>query len=241
MKKIFTLFVASLFLGGASISAQSLFFVRDGQRMADNAEITITEVEDDGFGGLAMESGVHCENTSIFPVNATMSQTVVTAPQAGELSFCFGNCVIGNNDISLNFSVPVGVSSGNPHLSFLPEKGSYTQVKVIYKLYPESNTEESVTLTINYDYKDTQGINDDAISQRNVNVITAGGNTEFVYDFDKSANRRLAVYDVTGRVVYKTSLRNLSGSQSVGLSKGVYFYTIEEGRNLVETNKFIAR
>ena len=86
MKKLFTLlFIA---LGTMSANAQLQFVDKDGKVIADGSTITASTAEDDGLGGIKIDSGVFIKNTVNSDAGVGIRYTIETIDN-GSFQICF--------------------------------------------------------------------------------------------------------------------------------------------------------
>lgn len=91
MKKIFTL----LFTLAATLSAsaQLQFVDKDGNAIADGKFVSVSTIEDDGFGGKKIDSGLFVKNTGSAAVYTNAVYNVQTTPPGG-FQICYPqNCI----------------------------------------------------------------------------------------------------------------------------------------------------
>lgn len=76
-----------------------------------------------------------------------------------------------------------------------------------------------------------------------LNVYQNGSDVVAEYSFADAAERYISVYNIAGEVVAKVKLIGESGTEvlPVSLNKGVYIYSLEEGRKSVKSHKFIVK
>ena len=68
------------------------------------------------------------------------------------------------------------------------------------------------------------------------------GSFTLAYDLKKNNDAEVLIYDVTGKVVYKTSLDNLDNMKQINtnnLHNGIYFIQLIHDKNLLWTDKLI--
>ena len=76
------------------------------------------------------------------------------------------------------------------------------------------------------------------------NILPNPNNGNFIlqYDLSKYSNADLVIYDVTGKVLFKTNLLNTTNQLDMNVSKfenGIYYYTIRTNKEILVTNKFV--
>jgi len=164
MKKIFTLLsVAMLTL---TATAQNYVFVdKDGNTVDDGAVITQTEAEDDGFGGILLQSGLSVKNAGA-PANYQVRiHSDITQIDNGALQVCFPqNChsynttgVNKSEEAKLNADETKGIQS-----EWLPT--AYGECVVTYQamaLQPMGNLfieKGGPKVTVHYVYADPSAV-----------------------------------------------------------------------------------
>ncbi len=76
------------------------------------------------------------------------------------------------------------------------------------------------------------------------NILPNPNNGNFIlqYDLSQYSNADLVIYDITGKVLFKTNLLNTTNQLDMNLSKfenGIYYYTIRINKVILVTNKFL--
>ncbi|MCH5311389.1 MAG: hypothetical protein J1E57_05475 [Prevotella sp.] len=167
MKKISTL-ALFIFMSAVATWAQTddtFYFVdKNGNIVPDGTELTITEVEEDIFGGVMMPTGLYVKSNKSGTLYGSMSYNVVEMSN-GAFQVCFPeNCTQTEN--TGEYETPAGqVKTEDIQAEWLPE--AYGTAKVT--LQPKTYTYNSVTkkwtfvgdgpkITINFIYTDPAGI-----------------------------------------------------------------------------------
>ena len=68
------------------------------------------------------------------------------------------------------------------------------------------------------------------------------GSFTLAYDLKKNNEAEVLIYDVTGKMVYKTSLDNLENMKQININNlhnGIYFIQLIHDKNLLWTDKLI--
>lgn len=242
MKKNFTFILSALLFCSGSASAQSFAFFHKGIQLNNGDEITITKVVDDGMGKIIMESDLEVHNLTNSNIEGKMNQTVILAPEFGQISFCFGNCLLTNENAMLTTLVPVGTTT-SAHLTFEVEVDKYATSKVKYTVSPQNSFEEGVSATVNYQYTESSSsINNSALSGDRASILQKDNNVEFVYDLGVNSFYKLVIYNSLGKIVTQKTLTENNGSLDLSnLAKGVYIYSLNDGSKFIKNQKFIVR
>lgn len=174
MKKIFTL--ACIFLSFAGVAlAQSKddtfqFVDKDGNVVADGSTLTLTEVEDDGFGGLQILSGLSVRNSTSNEAYVGMNYAIESLPH-GSLSCCFPSMCVDQTKTG-SYVTGVDKMSANETRNMLTEwkladDGGYATCKATFQLehYSYNAVTRKYTLiargntvAVNFVYADPAGI-----------------------------------------------------------------------------------
>jgi len=241
MKKVIT-FLTTLFLCSGLIYSQTFEFYRNGILVQNNETIEITDVEENAWGWLIMKSKVQLKNTTSNTVEASLSQTVLEHPAAGELEVCFGgNCYASTN---ANVTWPGTIAPGMPDnedefkMVFYPSEEIYTHIKVQYDVFVRNNPDDKTTIFLIFNYRPG---NINIISQ-NDNLLIYNQNGQICFKFNNSSpKRQLTVYNITGTETgqYKADSELLVLPETV--KKGVYLYSVKENGKVVSTGKYIHR
>lgn len=113
MKKISVL-ALFLLMGAMSICAQTnntfRFVDKDGKEVPDGTKLTITETEDDGWGGVMMPSGLSVENTANEEVSLRIHCQLQTLDN-GAFQICFPTACITKTAVE-TFDTPSGPMNG---------------------------------------------------------------------------------------------------------------------------------
>ena len=240
MKKLTTLLIV-LTIGISFSFAQSFAFYQGEEELLNNAEIAVSEVTTDGPRRV-IESNIKVKNNSESEVEFTITQTILTAPLKGNLSFCFGQCIDGNDDLLQTQPIPANNFHGLFHLSLiLPDLGMAT-ARVKYEMYVKDNPDEKKTVIVNYNSSPTGSTQND-YSENSLSVYQNGNSVTLNYDLQQVSDAvGLYVYNATGVIVSQETLSNNQGTLNLPyLSKGVYIAVIKQGDKSVSLQKFMIR
>jgi hypothetical protein len=231
MKKLST-FVLLLFCAAIAVQAQSFAFFKDGEELPDNASYTASEVET--FPILVVESGLELTNKTSGIVPVRISQTVLQAPvtDGAWLSLCFDQCYATNENQIVTGQLLAGFASLF-HVYFNPVAGQNETVVVKYDVINVDNPFEKKTVTITYLY----GTTDVENPTKTANIAFFGKSVK--YDFASVADRRLQIFDLTGKCVSNIKLERISDTINLSeLAKGLYLYRLLENSNILKNSKF---
>ena len=167
MKKISTLALL-LMMGVMSAWSQTeniFYFVdKDGKEVPDGTELTITEAEDDGWGGMMMKTGLYVKSTQSGTVYGSMVYNVIEMSN-GAFQVCFPeNCT--QTETTGETEMPAGaVKTEDIQAEWLPEAYGTAKVTLQPKTYKYNNVTKKMTfiadgpkVTINFVYTDPAGI-----------------------------------------------------------------------------------
>jgi len=157
MKKFFTLF--SFLLAVAAASAQDVHYAfadKDGNLIPDGTTIVCSEAEDDGFGGVIVNSGLHITNVAA-PSNYQVSITAnVTRMDNGSFQLCFPqNCLTWNTTGVHEAAGKGPVAQGelkNILSEWLPVAEGQCVATYTAKSYQGAFAKQSYTVTVVFKY-----------------------------------------------------------------------------------------
>ena len=161
MKKIFTLL--SLCLLTLSASAQQYVFTdKNGNVLEDGVTITCNEVEDDGFGGIALSPGISIKNVNANEGSQLAIEATISKIDNGSVQLCFPtNCHIYNDTGTYEPNEKATLTTGEVKViqtEWLPT--AYGECTVTYKAkgYMGFASEVCRTLTVKYKYAETRQV-----------------------------------------------------------------------------------
>jgi hypothetical protein len=239
MKKI--IIFCCLLLSLISVKAQDIVFYQGDTPLPNNAEITVSKLTADEItGDFTLETDIKVKNLSSNAIEATMSQTVITAPSSGEISFCFFTCYNDNKDKSQIATLPANSFFSGLHLYFyITEVGKYTTAQVKYQIFNNQSPKNMVTLTINYIYNENSTGIQKPVLENTIDVYQSGKNTVFRFSPELEYHS-LAIYTLSGQQV-ATYLLPSKGVFTLPkeLGKGIYIYFAKGNKGLRSAQKFI--
>ena len=185
MKKISTLALL-LMMGAMSAWSQTEnifhFVDKDGKEVPDGTELTITETEDDGWGGIMMPTGLYIKSNQSGTVYGSMVYNVIEM-SSGAFQVCFPeNCT--QTEKTGETETPAGaVKTEDIQAEWLPEAYGTAKVTLQPKTYKYNNVTKKMTfvadgpkVTINFVYADPAGItNAGTDNQKEVGRYALGG------------------------------------------------------------------
>lgn len=167
MKKISTL---TLFLLMGVMSAWSQtdntfrFVDKNGNEVPDGTELTITEVEEDVFGGVMMPTGLYIKSNQNGTVYGSMAYDILEI-SSGAFQVCFPeNCT--SKSAAGTYETPFGaVKTEDIMAEWMPEAYGTAKVTLQPKTYKHNNVTGNTSflgygpkITINFVYADPSGI-----------------------------------------------------------------------------------
>ena len=185
MKKVFT-FAFFLLMGVMSAWSQTdntfRFVDKDGKEVPDGTELTITETEDDGWGGVMMKTGLYIKSSQNGTVYGSMAYNILEI-SSGAFQVCFPeNCTraetVGEKE------TPAGeVKTEDIMAEWLPDAYGTAKVTLQPKTYKYNAVTKKMTfvgngpkITINFAYTDPSGItNATTESKKEVGRYTLDG------------------------------------------------------------------
>jgi hypothetical protein len=238
MKRKTCVFCSFIWLFTASAFSQSFAFFQDGVQLPDNAEIEILDaVSDEITGDMLMESGISVKNFSANAIEATMSQSVITPPDAGEISFCFFTCINGNVNRSQTTTLPANSFFIGLHLYFYAIEESYTKATVRYEIFNQQSPEDKATVTITYNYNDHSSGIDYPVLENKIRISQNGKSIAFDRSPEYNGSR-LEICKITGQKIALYTLDD-TGLFTLPreLEKGLYIFTFRSKKTTLSAHK----
>ncbi|MDR2621437.1 MAG: T9SS type A sorting domain-containing protein [Dysgonamonadaceae bacterium] len=235
MKRILTFISMAIY--ALAIDAQSFVFEKDGVELPDNAEYEVSEIDRVGV----MESGLELVNKTNTTIGIVVSQTVLVAPSSANafLNICYDVCRTTNENTSESGNL--GVGSNNFHVYFVPESGHDDRAVVKYEAVHSSNPSEKIAATVTYKYGNGTAI--ETIESGYALKISQNGD-QIIFN-TQSINKkdlRISVYNVAGQLKATQMLPDRGeAALTVRLERGIYIVSLNDGKETIETRKFIIR
>ncbi len=162
MKKIFTLLC--IFMMGTAAFAQDLYVFcdKDGNVYEEGATIECSEVEDDGFGGIIVPSGLYVKNVAA-PDNYEVSASYnISKKDNGAIQLCFPTSCMSSEKYGNKAESPKATLAQGEIKNLMTEwfPTTYGECSVTYtlKAYQALFTKGSRTITVNYRWEDPASI-----------------------------------------------------------------------------------
>ena len=184
MRKLSTLALL-LMMGVMSAWSQTgniFYFVdKDGKEVPDGTELTITETEDDGWGGVMMKTGLRVKSTQSGTVYGSMVYNVLEMSN-GAFQVCFPeNCT--QTEKTGEYETPAGeVKTEDIQTEWMAETYGTAKVTLQPKTYKYNKVTNKWTfvadgpkITINFIYADPTGITNTANNPREVERFALNG------------------------------------------------------------------
>ena len=240
MKKI-TLLLILLFLGcGSYLFSQSLVYVRNGEILENGSTVVVTEVANPDVYPV-MDAHILVRNQTSAAISfATMTISLVEETSSeGMIGFCGwgGNClpVDYGYPLSRTITIPAG-GEVNPDVEAMGVNPESVSFKVEYKLTYGDNTQTIYVL-----FTSVAAIS----SHKKVTSIIVLNNENGVsinYNFESTAGRQLSIHNIIGQKIAEVNLVNKSGNIRLpNITKGIYFYSLTENKQMLQSGKFIAK
>lgn len=167
MKKIST-FALFLLMGVMSAWSQTdntfRFVDKDGKEVPDGTELTITEAEDDGWGGVMMKTGLYIKSNQSGTVYGSMAYEIIEL-SSGAFQVCFPENCTQLSSVGANETPAGAVKTEDIQAEWLPEAYGTAKVTLQPKTYKYNSVTGKTTfvgdgpkVTINFIYKDPAGI-----------------------------------------------------------------------------------
>jgi hypothetical protein len=251
MKKVVIVYM-TMSMFAVQTFAQTFAFLQNEKQLDNNAEITVTKAFPSELDGeLVLESELGLKNLTDNDVSARMTQTVLTGVTipAGNISFCFYNCVYTQTSSGNTYREQDGEVGPNEiwispqfHLSFYVSENLYTSTKVKYEIFPLDNTDDKTTVTIIYVYNEKSTALSHINRQNKIITSQESNNVMFTYSFDRN-NTLIEVYSAIGNRIAQHYLKSAKGVFVLPekLPEGIYIYSIKQDNKIIVANKFIVK
>lgn len=167
MRKLSTLALL-LMMGAMSAWSQTEnifhFVDKDGKEVPDGTELTITETEDDGWGGVMMKTGLYIKSSQNGTVYGSMVYNVIEMA-SGAFQVCFPeNCT--QTEKTGEVETPAGeVKTEDIQAEWMPEAYGTAKVTLQPKTYKYNNVTKKMTfvadgpkVTLNFVYTDPANV-----------------------------------------------------------------------------------
>ena len=167
MRKLSTLALL-LMMGVMSAWSQTenifRFVDKDGKEVPDGTELTITETEDDGWGGVMMKTGLYIKSSQNGTVYGSMVYNVIEMA-SGAFQVCFPeNCT--QTEKTGEVETPAGeVKTEDIQAEWMPEAYGTAKVTLQPKTYKYNNVTKKMTfvadgpkVTLNFVYTDPANV-----------------------------------------------------------------------------------
>ena len=167
MKRLstFALFLLMGVMSAWSQTDDTFYFVdKNGNIVPDGTELTITEVEEDVFGGMMMPTGLYIKSNKSGTLYGSMSYNVIEI-SSGAFQVCFPeNCTLAEK--IGEYETPAGiVKTEDIQAEWLPDAYGTAKVTLQPKTYKHNNVTGNTNfvgygpkITLNFVYADPAGI-----------------------------------------------------------------------------------
>ena len=151
MKNLFTLFIMLAMVSVSSFaqSETSLQFAdAEGNIIADGSVVYCTTLEDDGWGGAIMPSGLYVKNTTDSEVVAGTEYTIVSM-SSGSFQTCFPENCVSQSAVGTYQSNTGTISAGllkNMQTEWLPDEAGTAIVEMQLLIYKYNSVTKKYTL-----------------------------------------------------------------------------------------------
>lgn len=181
MKKFFTL-LSFLMFGMVTMAQDTFAFSdKDGNVYEDGGTIVCSELEDDGFGGVMIPSGLYVKNVGAPDGWQVSIQADITRIDNGALQLCFPiNCEMYTTTGKQKETAKTTITAGevkNLMTEWIPTDFGECTVTYTAKMYQTLFAKGERTITVNYKYASPTGIE----------------------QLDDTCAQKVAVYDLQGR------------------------------------------
>lgn len=167
MKKISTLTML-LLVGALSALAQTTNIFRfvdaNGNTVPDGTELTITQTEDDGWGGVMMKTGLRIKSSQSGKSYGSMVYEILEIDN-GAFQVCFPSNCTQSEEIGTTETPAGEVTTEDIQAEWMPEAYGTAKVTLQPKTYKYNSVTEKMTfvadgpkITLNFVYADPSGV-----------------------------------------------------------------------------------
>jgi hypothetical protein len=181
-------------------------------------------------------------NTTSGAVKVRVRRTVQTVVPGTQNYFCWSACHSPSVSEDPDYvEIAAGATASDFYADYLPQ-GQSGQSIIFYTFFNHDMPSDSVRLKVVFDIAPT-GIA--SIEGKNNFALYPNPANDFIrvkYNFDNQAD--LIIYDITGKMVRRESL--IEGQTDytfsiADLKSGVYFYSVNNGKDIVSMKKLIKK
>ena len=186
------------------------------------------------------------KNTTSSAITVKVKKRLISNAGNDIITFCVGvNCYPATTTLSAAVAVSANQTLANGFLTDFTASNVANTAKVIYTIYNANATNDSVTVTINYNILAIAGIKtyQTAYNVSNISPNPASNSVSIAYDF-KNSNQAatLKIYNMLGALVKTVTMDasdNTVKADVSSLDEGAYFYSVILGGKVVKTSRLI--
>lgn len=234
MKKIFTFL---LVISALAVNAQSIKLFYGGNPMNNNDTVFLTMAGSDD----QIDAFFGYQNTTSDYIEFKVKKEVVFKDEDADLTFCLGECYIGNYSQPIDMEPNQMVSADNSLAFHAIYSGSSEPALVKYTFMLTENESDQVSLYIYYN--GGVGIREADM----VKVLRAfpnpASNSVHIEYAAPASGACLVIKNLTGKEVYRTAVSNV-GTKLLDISSfspGFYLYGIESEGRMLCTKKLLVK
>lgn len=231
MNKKLYLFLSLFLVLNISIFAQSLSLSSD--------TVVVTGNSDDPY----IQAVVRVNNISAVSKNVSVKRyRVNTLGGSSTDYFCWSICHSPVVDVDPDFiTINAGSYSDAFYGDLVPNGQSGTAI-IKYTFFDVNNANDSVQLTAIFNINPTGIASNESKNNFQLYPNPANDIIRVKYNFDTNAD--LIIYDITGKMVRRESLTAGQSDYTLSiadLKTGVYFYSLNNGKEIVSMKKLIKK
>jgi hypothetical protein len=181
-------------------------------------------------------------NSLANPIKVRVRRTVQTVVPGTQNYFCWSACHSPSVSEDPDYvEIAAGATASDFYADYLPQ-GQSGQSVIFYTFFNHDMPADSVRLKVVFDVAPTGIV---SIDLKNNFALYPNPANDFIrvkYNFDNQAD--LIIYDITGKLVKRESL--IEGQTDytfsiADLKSGVYFYSVNNGKDIVSMKKLIKK
>lgn len=241
-KNIFALFLFSA-LTLSHVFAQNLSLSDHSGSLTTNQ--TINVYGDSGYYN-AMVSHFTVHNNGSTAIDVLVKKTELSLVPGSTNAFCWGVCYPITTYISTQWvNIAAGSSDSTNFSGDYFNNGTLGSSLIRYTFYNRSNTDDSVSVIVNYTTTPTAiAENPLTIEFSNAFPNPASNFVNFNYNLQGAKTAEFLITDLLGSELYRAELQNESNKLIVDVASfnaGVYFYSLRVNGKMQFTRKLIVR
>jgi hypothetical protein len=177
-------------------------------------------------------------------LDVIVTKNVIQEADSALIYFCWNNCYTPAVFTSIDIiTIESGKTDKSNFHSYSDPQGKEGMSIVEYCFIDQSNQTDSSCVTLRFISSSTVNITEFHNNKLGANLYPNPATNLAHLSYQISSNNgKVVVYDVLGQQIFTDKLNSTIGLLTLDLSsvnEGIYFYSLYDGNNLIETKKFI--